>query len=173
VLRDIKLAELKREPDLLRVGAVEFLAHALVVPSDDPEERKRFDAEVERVAMKVAIGFEESLGATVHDVHKPEFARSAGLTDWPGFDLLSHRAEGESRAIEVKGRADEGPVEISDNEWAKAINLRDRYWLYVVFNCATPTPRLLRIQDPFGKLLVRQKGSFIVNERSILEAAEE
>lgn len=173
VLRDIKLAELKREPDLLRVGAVEFLAHALVVPSDDPEERKRFDAEVERVAMKVAIGFEESLGATVHDVHKPELARSAGLTDWPGFDLLSHRAQGESRAIEVKGRADEGPVEISDNEWAKAINLRDRYWLYVVFNCATPAPRLLRIQDPFGKLLVRQKGSFIVNEQSIWEAAEE
>lgn len=173
VLRDIKLAELKREPELLRVGAVEFLAHALVVPSDDPEERRRFDAEVERVAMKVAIGFEESLGATVRDVHKPELARSAGLTDWPGFDLLSHRVEGESRAIEVKGRADEGPVEISDNEWAKAINLRDRYWLYVVFNCATPTPRLLRIQDPFGKLLVRQKGSFIVNERSIWEAAEE
>jgi hypothetical protein len=87
--------------------------------------------------------------------------------------LLSHRPAGDSRAIEVKGRADEGPVEISDNEWAKAINLRDRYWLYVVFNCASPAPRLLRIQDPFDKLLVKQRGSFIVSERSILEAAEE
>lgn len=89
-----------------------------------------------------------------------------------GFDLLSHRAEGESCAIEIKGGADEGAVEISDNEWAKPINLRDRYWLYVVFNCATPTLRLLRIQDPFDKLLVRQKGSFIVSEQSIFAVAE-
>ena len=32
------------------------------------------------------------------------------------------------------------------------------YWLYVVFDCATPRPRLVRVQDPFGKLLARGTG---------------
>lgn len=172
-LKEKKLAELRREPELLRVGGVEFLAHALVVPSDDPEEQKRFDAQVELVAMKVSIAFEENVGAVVKDVHKPELARKAGLTDWPGFDLLSIRSQQEQRAIEVKGRADSGEVELSENEWAKAINLRDRYWLYVVFNCASPHPRLLRIQDPFGRLLFRQKGAIVIDRQSLMDVAEE
>ena len=33
-----------------------FWAHALVVPTDDPEDKKRFDAEVEAIAVKVAVG---------------------------------------------------------------------------------------------------------------------
>ena len=30
--------------------------------------------------------------------------------------------------------------EIGGNEWARACNLRDAYWLYVVFDCAPPAP---------------------------------
>ncbi len=123
--------------------------------------------------MKVAISFEESAGSTIKDVHKPELARRAGLTDWPGFDVLSIRSQQEHRAIEVKGRADVGEVELSENEWGRAINLRDKYWLYVVFNCATLRPRLLRVQDPFGRLLFRQKGSIVIDRQSIIGAAEE
>ena len=63
-------------------------------------------------------------------------------------------------------------MEVSANEWAKACNLRDRYWVYVVFDSATPHPRLLRIQDPFAKLLVRAKGGMVIEEREIFEAAE-
>ena len=91
---------------------------------------------------------EEAAGATVHDVSRPELARRAGLTDWPGFDLRSLRpasAHGpaEDRAIEVKGRAGSGGVEVSENEWAKACNLRDRYWLYVVLRLRhADAPRL-------------------------------
>jgi hypothetical protein len=58
----------------------------------------------------------------------------------------------------VKGRAGIGDVELTENEWAKACNRRDRYWLYVVFDCGTPHPRLLRVRDPFGKLVVKAKG---------------
>ena len=47
------------------------------------------------------------------------------------------------------------------NEWVAACNLRERYWLYVVFNCASPHPRLLRIQDPFGKLIVKTKNRYL------------
>ena len=118
--------------------------------------------------------YEKRFGAEVQDVSRPELARRAGLTDWPGFDLLSRRTEGERRAIEVKGRAGTGGIEMSDNEWAKACNLRDEYWLYVVFDCATPHPRLVRVRDPFAKLLVRSRESiaYIINPRAVIEAAE-
>ena len=61
---------------------------------------------------------------------------------------------------------------ISDNEWAKACTLRDQYWLYVVFDCATPRPRLLRVRDPFGALIAKAKGGMTIDVRSVLAAAE-
>jgi hypothetical protein len=149
-----------------------FLAHALVVPSDDPENRTRFDAEVEAIAMKIARAFEEAAGAVVKDVSKPQRARAAGLPDNPGFDLLAQRPGEGDRNIEVKGRARIGDVELTENEWAKACNARDRYWLYVVFDCGTPHPRLLRVRDPFGKLIVRARGSIRIDGRAVFDAAE-
>ena len=101
-----------------------------------------------------------------------ELARAEGLGDWPGFDLLSKHPDGEDRAIEVKGRAAIGDIELSENEWAKACNLRNRYWLYVVFDCGSAHPRLLRVQDPFGKLLVHAKGGVVIHEHDVFEAAE-
>ncbi|MEK6717765.1 MAG: DUF3883 domain-containing protein, partial [candidate division NC10 bacterium] len=150
--RDNALVILRREPELIAPGSITFLAHALVVPSSDPVDREQHDVNVEMAAVKVAQAFEEAAGAKVIDVHSPELARTAGLPDNPGFDLLSIRSENEKRAIEVKGRAGTGEVEVSANEWAKACNLRDGYWLYAVYDCATPSPRLVRVQDPFGRL---------------------
>ena len=49
-----ELLVLRREPELVAPGQVTFIAHALVVPSSDPEDQKRHDAEVERIAMQVA-----------------------------------------------------------------------------------------------------------------------
>ena len=156
-----------------------MLVHALVVPVQGAEELERYDADVEAIAVEMATAYEESLGAEVTDVSKPELARRAGLTDWPGFDLRSrHPASGdapaEERAIEVKGRAGSGNVHISENEWARACNLRDDYWLYTVFDCATPRPRLVRVRDPFGKLLVRglELSTFTITQGAIMEAAE-
>ena len=96
--------------------------------------------------------------------HDPNSHGVQGLTDWPGFDLRSRRpasdhGNAEERAIEVKGRAGSGNIEMSENEWARACNLRNDYWLYVVFDCATPRPRLVRVRDPFGKLLFRTRES--------------
>ena len=156
---------------MIGAGKVEFIAHALVVPSSDPADREQFDAKTDEVAMALAWAFEESAGAIVKDVHTPELARAAGLSDNPGFDLWSIRPA-EKRSIEVKGRAAVGEVEISANEWAKACNLRNGYWLYVVFDCATPNPRLVRVRDPFGALLAKVKGSMMVSAKAILEAAD-
>ncbi len=169
-----RIAELQSEPERVRPGEVEFLVHALVVPAQDPREAERFDADVEAVAMNVAISSEERLGADVKDVSRPDLARRAGLTDWPGFDLLSLRPSTERLAIEVKGRAGAGNIEMSENEWAKACNLRGSYWLYVVFDCATPHPRLVRVRDPFAKLLARGRESLVysIPQSELLQAAE-
>ena len=156
-------------------GTFEFLAHALVAPARDPDIVEQFDVQVERVAMEVATSFEENRGARVQDVSRPEMARRAGLPDWPGFDILSVSPGNESRNIEVKGRARAGAVEITDNEWAAACNQRNDYWLYVVFDCATPHPRLVvRVRDPFGKLLANSQSSnsYTVNAEALYGAAE-
>jgi hypothetical protein len=170
--REEAIALLRREPELIAPGEVTFLAHALVIPSSEPEDRKRHDEAIEAVAVKVAWAYEEANGATVKDVSKPALARAAGLTEHPGFDLLSNRSQGEQYGIEVKGRAGIGDVELTENEWVKACNLRDRYWLYVVFDCATPNPKLLRVQDPFKKLFARPKSGVVIHEQSIFEEAE-
>lgn len=169
---DSILSTMRREPELIVPGEVKFLAHALVVPSSDPEDRRRYDEEVEALAVKMAWAYEEGLGARVHDVSTPELAVAAGLTAHPGFDLLSRRDHGEELAIEVKGRVGVGDVEVTENEWAKACNLRERYWLYVVYECGGPRPRLLRVQDPFKKLLARTRGGVVIDERQVLEMAE-
>ena len=170
------LALLEAEPSLIEPGDTAMIARALVVPTGDPEDRQRHDAEVEAIAMGLARAHEEAAGATVRDVSRPVLARREGLGDWPGFDLRSLRPAGAQgpavdRAIEVKGRAGSGAVEVSENEWAAACNLRDRYWLYVVFDCGTPRPRLVKVRDPFGRLLTRAKGSVVIDESEILSAS--
>ena len=140
---------------------------------------EQYDADVEAIAVEVATAYEKRFNAQVADVSRPELARKAGLTDWPGFDLLSRRTPAADRlpeelAIEVKGRRGYGGIEMKDNEWANACNLRGKYWLYVVFDCATPHPRLVRVRDPFGKLLAktRESTAYTITESQILEAAE-
>jgi superfamily II DNA or RNA helicase/transcriptional regulator with XRE-family HTH domain len=166
------LTVLRREPELIVPGEVSLLAHALVLPSHDPADSARFDADVEAIALQWVRAFEEARGATVKDVSTASKARTAGLEDWPGFDLLALRPGGETIAIEVKGRAGISDIELTENEYIKACNLRHRYWLYVVYECAKAVPRLLRIQDPFGKLIARAKHSVILDDRDIFAAAE-
>jgi hypothetical protein len=160
--RDAALARVRREPELIGVGELTFIAHALVVPSGDPEERRRHDADVERHAVRIARAYEQQRQRIVTDVSTPALAREAGLGDHPGFDLVSVAPDGSKRLIEVKGRAARGAIEVTENEWARACTARDQYWMYAVFDCASPGPLLRRVQDPFGSLLAKQKGSVLV-----------
>jgi SNF2 family DNA or RNA helicase len=170
--RERTLAELRQEPETIRARKLTFVAHALVVPSVDPEDRLRFDADIEAIAVRIAWAYEEARGASVRDVSKPLLARAAGLQDWPGFDLLSRGPDGDERAIEVKGRAAVGDVELKENEWAKACNLRERYWLYVVYDCATEHPRLQRVKDPFRNLIIQAHGAFLIRMGQVNAAAQ-
>ena len=169
VVRRIEIA-----PERIVPGDVRFLAHALVVPAPASEERERYDARVEEIAVRIAAGWERDRGADLRDVSRPELARLAGLPDWPGFDLLATRPGGNVRSIEVKGRAGRAPVQLEANEWKQALHLGDRYWLYVVLDCATPDPTLVRVQNPFAKLLARSRESsaYVISTASLLEAAE-
>ena len=174
VEKERALAELDAAPDRIVPGGVRFLAHALVVPADDAGETGRHDARVDEVAVGIALAWERARGAEVHDVSRPELARGAGLPDWPGFDLLSTHPDGEVRNVEVKGRAGQGSIRMEVNEWKQACHLGARYWLYVVLDCATPAPRLLRVQDPFAKLLAsrRESASYAISAKALAEAAE-
>ena len=179
-VRDEELKRIQAEPTSLYANPEEFLLHALVVPSSEPEAAESYKDDVEVIAMDVAMAYERDLGADVRDVSLPQLALRAGLPEQsPGFDLLSQRpaesnGNGQVLRIEVKGRRGWSGVELTDNEWSKAINLRGDYWLYVVFDCATPNPRLVRVRDPFAKLLfkTRELMTHTVSREAILAAAE-
>ena len=102
------------------------------------------DEEIERIAVQTAIAYEEARGWQVASVEKEN----------RGFDLISRRPHPEDpqtaieiRFIEVKGRAGVGEIALTTNEYRTAERLRNDYWLYAVFNCAS-LPKLHTIQDP-------------------------
>jgi len=70
-------------------------------------------------------------------------------------------------------RAETGDIEVSANEWAKACNMRQGYWLYTIYDCAKPSQRLICMQDPFGNLRARAKGSVLVGAKQVMEASAE
>jgi len=153
-----------RRADRLDIVTFERVAVGLVIPDDSAEAQEAYDKNIEAIAVRVARNFEvDRFNARVLDVSAPHLAK--------GYDLESHRANGEIVAIEVKGRAGRGSVHLTENEWPTAVNVRERYWLYVVADCAT-SPVLFRVQDPAFKLVVKSRQSFTVNFGDILREAE-
>ena len=172
--RERALRDLDSATDRIVPGPARFLAHALALPPPPDGDVERMDERVEAIAVRVAAQAEADRGAEVQDVSTPEKARAAGLSDWPGFDLLGRYPDGEVRSIEVKGRAGRAAVRMELNEWKQACNLGRRYWLYVVFDCATPSPQLYRVQDPFQNLLASEHAAtaFTITVGNIVKAAD-
>lgn len=141
------------EIEQIMPGEVKFLAHALILPETNPQNDDTWKIDnVEELAMQIVRAYEQDYGQ-VNAVHTPELALSQGLQPRPGFDVLSLRKGGnrERRCIEVKGTKGDEFVCMTENEWCHAMNLADEYWLYIVANCASAHPRLLRIQNPVRK----------------------
>ena len=88
--------------------------------------------------------------------------------------MLSGHGEGTPRCIEVRGHVGDGAIHMEANEWKQACHLGARYWLYVVFDCATPTPRLVRVRDPFAKLLTsrRDAAAYAISAAALRVAAK-
>lgn len=170
--RERRLAETSRGRNVRR-GPVRVLASARLLPPTmhggitPTGGAKHANAEIEQMAVAEAMRFER-------DVRQADFVKSVE-TDNVGFDLLSVKGI-DRRCIEVKGRAGIGNVELTWSEFAKAIELGDDYWLYVVLDCATPAPRLYRVQNPAKRLASSWTSNldvrYRVDPQPVIDAAE-
>jgi hypothetical protein len=120
------------------------------------------DGQAEKTALALVCQREEAEGSILEDVSAPHLKA--------GFDLKVLRTDGSVRYVEVKGRSGTQAIEMTANEWAQAANHRDRYWLYVVYDCDT-TPTLYRVPDPFGRLLARQTGAVRIKASDVIAAS--
>jgi len=140
--RDVELERHCTIADLTHLGRAWVLPHP---QRESPDLAPMVsNAEIERIAVRVATEHEEARGCVVESVEAQN----------RGFDLISRRPHPEDpatavevRFIEVKGRAGVGEVAVTTNEYRAAERLKDDYWLYVVFNCAS-TPKLHTIRNP-------------------------
>jgi superfamily II DNA or RNA helicase len=101
------------------------------------------DDEVERAAIAHVLTYEAAHGRIAEDLSPQKLP----------YDIRSTSADGlgNTRYIEVKGRAGMGGVEISEREWLTAENMADDYWLYIVTDAKT-RPSLKIIRNPVQNL---------------------
>lgn len=135
-------SEVERELSLT-ISMPKLVGAIYVKPSENREMAS--DEEIERIGMQVAMDYERKEGRNPEDVSKEKL----------GFDIRS-TGKDEIRYIEVKARADYGPVALTPNELLKAKRFKEQYWLYVVFN-ATGKPELVKIRNPAEKLRYEEK----------------
>ena len=160
----------------MRLGRVTYLGTALVCPPAQSQgvEGMRNDPEVEAIAMQYVMDYERERGWTPEDV--------SNLRDGSGFDIRSVGSVDEItgiapvRRIEVKGRAGINQnVSLTSNEWRKAQQLGDSYWLYVVWGCHSDNLQLLKIPDPARNLAgnaheVKQVTRYLIDAESLQRA---
>jgi hypothetical protein len=148
-----RLAEIEQERHLSEKPP-EVVGVAVILPPPRElvagVEGMQSDPEVERIAVELARQYEVGQG------RKPISVEEENC----GWDLTSLAAGQVSRYIEVKGRAGEGGVALTPNEWIKAQRFAKDYWLYVVVNCKTQ-PQLHLIQDPASKLRPTEEVSVV------------
>lgn len=165
--RDRRRIELQQE----RYCSIAYIRHhgrAWVLPHPDRDKPNMApmvrDEHIERIAVAEAIRYEEARGWQVSSVEAEN----------KGYDLLSQnpRNPTEARYIEVKGRTHVGLISLSSHEYKTAYRLKDDYWLYVVFNCAT-VPELYAIQDPIRLRWepMQEVIQYRVDAETILDAA--
>ena len=163
------LQSLKSDIEEIASGDIEPLGYALVMPASkdssiNPSIDQFLPTPIENIAMRAAIAWESQFSDVI-PVHTPELALAADLEAYPGFDLLAYEHQTKKRkCIEVKGTGEKGKIWMTQNEVARAAILRDEYWLYVVYNCATSTPELIRLQNPFEHLIMRSYMSTVTRQ---------
>ncbi|MCS7288933.1 MAG: helicase-related protein [Roseiflexus sp.] len=147
----------------LTLSMPQFLGAVRVAPAPADADMTA-DPAIERIGMEAAMAYERSRGWTPEDVSRENL----------GFDIRSTGPNGERRYIEVKARAGEGGVALTQNEWFKAQRFGKDYWLYVALNAAHQ-PRLYRIPDPARVLQPEERTEvrYLAPLDMLLRAAEE
>lgn len=158
--RQERLDGLKRL-ETARTGPVKYIGTAFVLAPDadtqaqladladelDPNIRRQSEiaAEDKVIEVLVAEGFPQDRIERVGHLKL-------------GFDIRAHKIADEAtgevlvKRIEVKGRLRGQPVRLTTNEWYKAQQLAETYWLYVVWDPLSDSPELVRIHNPAAKL---------------------
>ncbi len=156
--RSERLDGLKRL-EVARHGPLRHVATAIVLPAAaegvpaptdllddlDPETKRK----IELAAEDVVISYETGRGWETERVGHLKIGfdiRSLGPADpQTGFrDPVSG-----VRRIEVKGRQKGQPIRLTTNEWYKAQQLGDSFWLYVIWNpLQNPDPTPIMVQNP-------------------------
>ncbi len=136
---------LEREVSLT-MSMPRFLGMIRVKPSQETVEGTAGDEEIERIGMETVMSFERSQGRKPEDVSKDNL----------GFDIRSRDSARVARYIEVKARAEIGPVALTQNEWFKAKRFGEDYWLYAVMNAAS-APEVFPIQNPAATLQAEER----------------
>ncbi|MHA1267966.1 MAG: helicase-related protein, partial [Candidatus Helarchaeota archaeon] len=120
------------EPRIIAIARVVPASHISSMVSNE---------EIENIGMQVALEYEKNHQRIAEDVSVQNL----------GYDIRSRDENDNYRYIEVKARAQEGPVALTPNEWLMAQRLGDDYWLYIVTNAASQ-PNLYLIQNPAAHL---------------------
>jgi len=170
-ISELKIRKAERLAELelmlkLSANLPDLITQAIVSPDpgatieiDNPSKgmAMRRDDEVEKIAMETAMRYEKSRGWNPVDVS----------LDCEHYDIRSEGLEGEKRFIEVKGRAQSGPVMLTGPELDKLKQLGERAWLYIVTYCKGEKPHLRIIQDPISKLnpdMLYRQIQFLIKE---------
>lgn len=142
---------------IVRHGPVRHLATALVLPlaatpmpglaPEDLEHDIRRRSE--KAAEDLVVAYEAARGWECERVGHLKIGfdiRSLG----PADPQTGYRDPVEDiRRIEVKGRSRGHSIRLTTNEWYKAAQLGDSYWLYVVWDpLGMPDPEPIRIRNP-------------------------
>ena len=143
-LVDLK-EQLKKERSLT-MSMPQFRGIIRIKPSTKEREAVESDPEIERIGMEFSMEFERKNNRTPEDVSVQNL----------GFDIRSKDQIGLVRYIEVKARAANGAVALTQNEWFKAKRFKDEYYLYAVMN-AINEPQLYVILNPAENLEPEEK----------------
>lgn len=156
---------IKREKSLT-LNTPTFLGIIQVIPPNVIQDEMRENTVSEKAAMDVTMKYETKHNRTPRDVSK---------IIGPGYDVKSIDKDGNTRYIEVKGRVGVGAVALSKNEWFKAKQLGDDYYLYVVWNTKDyPQIELtpLIIQNPAANLNPKLNIHYLVDASEIKEKSD-
>jgi hypothetical protein len=134
---------------LVLPGAATIAASVTPAPEDvDADVRRRS----EKAAEDLVVAYETNRGWECERVGHLKIGfdvRSLG----PADPQTGYRDPVEGiRRIEVKGRTRGFSIRLTTNEWYKATQLGDSYWLYVVWDPLGPNPELITIRNPAKRL---------------------
>ncbi|MDH7515184.1 MAG: helicase-related protein [Bacteroidota bacterium] len=158
--RQERLDGLKRL-EIARTGPVKHVGTAVVLTPDADTQAQLADLAEEldpSIRRESEIAAEEKvIEALVAEGFPQDRIERVGHLKL-GFDIRAHKIADETtgeifvKRVEVKGRARGQAIRLTTNEWYKAAQLAETYWLYVVWDPLGDSPEIVRIHNPVAKL---------------------